>query len=302
MKNTLRITIAVVAVLGLLFSLSGCNVFSAMRQNAELAAQTTLLDDPDDATAFEELNAYINAAFDNAEAINEDVSYNADGISVKKDGEEAGLLNDAANTVKGLIMNGNPGKSSRAIENRDDAGLLGKIDQTSALDYEITRNQESEALTDENENELTDENGDVETTIKTVDNGLNFDIKYYTTEITTDENGEENETHTPGEAKVIEAVFGEQADKDTILAEFNCLADYITVSDYTTEYADCRITASVDMSTGEVQSVEFSKGILVKATVIGVGSLADYGEMTVEFTVTKTVSYSFSYPVSEEMP
>lgn len=301
MKNTLRIVIAVLAVICLAVSLTGCNLFATMRRNAELAAQVEILDDPDDDTAFEELNNFIDAAFDNAEGISESVSYKASSVSVTKDGEKAGLLGSAANTLRDLIMSANPGSSSRAIESRDDAGLLGKIEKSSASDYEIGRHQESEQVTDEKGNEVTDAEGNVVHEIKTVDNILTFDIKYFTTETVTDEEGNEKEEHIPADAEAIEAVFGEPADKAEVISAFDCVKDYISLGDYTTEYADCKINASVDMASGEVQSVTFTKTILVNAAVTGCGALAEYGEMNVEIVLTKNVSYSFDYPVSEDM-
>lgn len=280
-------------------SFSACNLFATMRQNAENAKNTTFATTPEDEPAFEQLNNYIDAAFDNA-VINESVSYKAGGVSVKKGEDDAGLLDDAANTLKGFIMNNKPGSSDREITDRKDAGILGVISSSEAVEYEITRDLASENVTDENEKEVTLEDGTVETTMKECDNYLNFLLKYYATRETENEDGEMEEEYTPIDDSSVEAVFGEPADESAVLANFDCVKEYITVDGYSIAYGNCELRAKIDMETAEVISVEFVKKMNVTATVTGVGALEKYGEMTVEFELTKTVTYSFEYAVPEE--
>lgn len=301
MKRTISIILAALLTLCVCASFSGCNLFATMRQNAEQAAQTTLLDTPDDEKSFEQLTDYINSAFDNAEKLGENISYSVAGIKVMKDGEDAGLLDDAASMLKTFIMNGKPGAQSRDITDKADAGLLLSIDKSSALNYEITRNTQSEKVTDEDGNQVTLEDGENVTEIHTVDNCLNYVIEYFATQTVTDENGEEKEEYTPADDATIKAVFGEDADKNAVIANFDCVADYLKLNDYTFDYGNCTVKASVDMELGQITGLEFGKKLLVKANVTGQGALAEYGELTVEFELTKNTSYSFAYPVEEEI-
>ncbi len=96
--------------------------------------------------------------------------------------------------------------------------------------------------------------------------------------------------------EVIVDVFGDKKNEDEVLKNFENIADYIVVKDYSIAYESCKITSDADLFTDTLSFVNFEKNMKVTATAECVGKLASYGEITVTFNLTKTTSYTFTYP------
>lgn len=99
--------------------------------------------------------------------------------------------------------------------------------------------------------------------------------------------------------EVIVDVFGDKKNEDEVLKNFENIADYIVVKDYSVEYESCKITSDADLYTDTLSFVNFEKNMKVTATAECVGELASYGEITITFNLTKTTNYTFNYPEEE---
>ncbi len=105
---------------------------------------------------------------------------------------------------------------------------------------------------------------------------------------------------SPVPEEIIKANF-DMEDKDAVLAEFDKVADYMTVNkDVKLSYTGCSIEIETDITTDEILSIKYVKGVNVDAEVIGAGTLAAVGTVPVKFLYTYTVSYSIdrTEPVS----
>ncbi len=304
MKKTVRTLIAVIMIAAMCASLCSCNVFKTMRENAERASMIQIAETPDDAEAIRLLWELIGECDEMGATVRENVSYKADNPHIyTADGEEAGLLDDSAKQLRDLIMANKPGSTGDELA-PGELRLMEHLDAAGALDVRVERNYNDEKITDEKGNYVADEDGNIVTEKKVSDNVLHFTIDYYSTEvteqITKDDGTTEDVTEiVPADAATIEGVFGEPADKEAVLAAFEAVADYVTVSDYGIVYTNCLIRSDVDLDESLVSFVKFEKHMTVTATAVCVGKLAEYGEVTVTFPLTKTIEYSFDYPAAE---
>lgn len=304
MKRTVRCLVACILIAALCASLCSCNVFKTMRENAERASLIQIAETPDDAEAIRLLRELIGECGEIGATVRENISYKADNPHIyTADGEEAGLLDDAARQLRDLIMANNPGSTGEELA-PGELRLMEHLDATGALDVRVERNYNDEKITDEKGNYVADEDGNIVTEKIISDNVLHFTIDYYSTEvteqITKDDGTTEDVTETvPADDTTIESVFGEPADKEAVLAAFEAVADYVTVSDYEIAYTNCLIRSDVDLDESLVSFVRFEKHMTVTATAACVGKLAEYGEVTVTFPLTKTIEYSFDYPAVE---
>ena len=304
MKRVIRTVTVFLLIAAMCLSLCSCNVFKTMRENAERASRIRIAETPDDAQAIRLLRELIGECDEMGATVRENVSYKADNPHIHTaDGEEAGLLDDSAKQLRDLIMANKPGATSDELA-PGELRLMEHLDAAGALDVRVERNYNDEKITDEKGNYVADEDGNIVTEKKVSDNVLHFTIDYYTTEvteqITKDDGTTEDVTETvPADAATIESVFGEPADKEAVLAAFEAVADYITVSDYEIAYTNCLIRSDVDLDESLVSFVRFEKHMTVTATATCSGKLAEYGEVTVTFPLTKTTEYSFDYPAAE---
>ena len=303
MKRIIRNLLAVLLIAALCLSLCSCNVFRTMRENAEKASQIQIADTPDDGEAIALLQKIIADSAGIAEEITESVSYDAGNPDVFSGDAEAGLLDAAAKQLRSLIMENRPG-SAEAKLTAEDLRLLTKLDAKGALDVAVDRNYGDEKVTDEKGNYVADENGEIVTTKYVSDNVLHFTINYYETQVTDtvekdDGTVEEHTEYVPADDATIAAVFGEPADKAAVLEAFDAVKDYVQVNDYSVAYTNCRIVADVSLDENIVTFVRFEKHMTVTAQATCLGKLADYGDVTVVFPLTKNIGYSFSYPAAE---
>ena len=303
MKRIIRNLLAVLLIAAICLSLCSCNVFRTMRENAERASQIQIVDTPDDDEAIALLQEIVSASAGIAETMTETVSYDAGNPDVFSGEEEAGLLDSAAKQLRDLIMENRPGSAEETLT-ADDLRLLTKLDAKGALDVTVDRNYGDEKVTDEKGNYVADENGEILTQKYVSDNVLHFTISYYETKVTDtvekdDGTVEEQTEIVPADDATLAAVFGEPADKAAALEAFDAVKDYVQVNDYSVVYTDCRIVADVNLDENIVSYVRFEKHMNVTAQATCRGKLADYGDVTVVFPLTKNVSYSFSYPAAE---
>ena len=303
MRKTIRSLIVILLFATLCLSLCSCNVFRTMRENAEKASQIQIVETPDDGKAIAMLQEIVGASAGIAEHMTETVSYDTGNPDVFRGGEEAGLLDSSAKQLRNLIMENKPGKTEENLT-ADDLRLLAKLDAKGALDVTVDRNYGEEKVTDEKGNYVADENGEVLTQKYISDNILHFTISYFDTQVTdTVENDdgtlEEHTVYVSADNATIESVFGEPADKDAVLSAFDAVKDYITVTDYSVEYTNCKIVADVNLDENIVSFVRFEKHMTVTAQATCLGKLAEYGDVTVTFPLTKNIEYSFSYPAAE---
>ncbi len=306
MKKSIKTVISFVLITLLALSFSSCSVFKSMRENALNAAQTTIYATPEKDQIISEYNALLALSLMDATEIKENVSYSAGKPDVFKAGEEAGVLDAAANQLKNFIMSANPGSASTVLEEGADS-LLKSLDEAAVLNFDFTRNIASENVTDEKGNEVVDENDIVVTETRISDNILHLTFNFFTEETlmgegVTNENGEavEETTKIYAEDATIESVFGSLKDKEAVLKNFENVKDYIVVSDYEIAYENCIITSDADLEEGKLNFVNFQKNMKVTAKAEGVGALAEYGEIEVVFNLTLNTNYEFSYAEAEE--
>ncbi len=303
MKQKIRVLAALTLIAALCLSLCSCNVFRTMRENAEKASQIQIVETPDDEQAIALLQEIVASSAEIADEMKETVSYDAGNPDIYRGDEEAGLLDASAKQLRNLIMENKPGKTEETLT-ADDLRLLNKLDAKGALDVAVDRNYGEEKVTDEKGNYVADENGEIVTQRYVSDNILHFTISYFDTRVTAtvekDDGTTEDVTEiVPADAATVESVFGEPADKDAVLAAFDAVKDYIQVTDYSVDYTNCRIVADVSLDENIVSFVRFEKHMTVTAQATCQGALADYGDVTVVFPLTKNIGYSFSYPAAE---
>ncbi len=314
MKKSIKTVISFVLITLLALSFSSCSVFQSMRENALNAAQTTIYATPEKEQIIFEYNTLLAASLMSATEIKENVSYSAGKPDVLKEGEEAGVLDAAANQLKTFIMSANPGSASAVLEEGADS-LLKSLDEAAVLNFDFTRNIATENVTDAKGNEVLDENDIAVTETKISDNILHLTFNFFDEvsvpgEAVTNENGEEV-TNENGEAveettkiyaedATIESIFGSLKDKEAVLKNFENIKDYIVVSDYEIAYENCIITSDADLEEGRLNFVNFQKNMKVTAKAEGVGALAEYGEIEVVFNLTLNTGYEFTYADADE--
>lgn len=308
MKKSIKTVISFVLITLLALSFSSCSIFQSMRENALNAAQATIYATPEKDQIISEYNTLLAASLKNATEIKENVSYSAGKPDVFKAGEEAGVLDAAANQLKTFIMSAKPGSASNVIA-ADADSLLKALDEAAVLKFDFTRNIASENVTDAKGNEVTDDNDIVVTETRISDNVLHLTFNFFADELTalgegvTNENGEAAEEATTtiyADDVTIESVFGSLKDKETVLKNFENVKDYIVVSDYEIAYENCLITSDADLEEGRLNFVNFQKNMKVTAKAEGVGALAEYGEIEVVFNLTLNTNYEFSYAEADE--
>ena len=303
MKKALHKMTVFLLIAAMCVSLSSCNVFKTMRENAERASLIEIIETPDDSEAAKTFRTLLDGSVTQAETISEDVSYRAGNPAIQKDGEDAGLLDDAGRQLRDLIMEAKPGHSSETLT-ADDLRLLQTFDPASARDIIVERNYNDVKVTDDKGNEMVNENGEVITEKVISDNILHLTMQYFTTVVTETKTNDEGETEEvteiiPDDSTVLNDVFGGEADKAAVMEAFDAVADYVKVNDYTISYTDSRVTSDLSLDENIVTHVKFEKNMTITASVSCLGKLADYGEVTITFPLTKTVEYGFAYPAAE---
>lgn len=309
MKKIVRTSVSILLAAGMIYSLSSCTLFSSIRKRVEEANNTTLAATPEENEVVNRFNSLLKNSAERAEKINEKTEYKFNGMKITKaDGSDADALGKSAGILKKLVAEKKPGKSEKEITDKNISDtLLADVEADMLLDYEFSRNTRTVDVTEENGKEVSNENGENVTEIKITDNILKTVFKYF--KDVKDENGttqmpEEGETAAEpttrifADDSVIKDVFGENADKEAVLAHFDCIKNYVTVVDYEIKNGSCQIRSDIDLVASDLSDIEFSQPMTVTAQVKGVGALEKYGDLTVTVELEKKVSYSFTYTVA----
>ena len=303
MNKLLKTGVSLLLCGGMALSLSACSVIRNIKENAAREDAVAILPSPADREAVAAYNAALANALTCDGEVDVSVRFRVRNAKAESDGENAELelLDAAAKQLTSLIMANDPGAADETIPLSQTAGtLLVPLDDSSVLDLSVDRNYTSEKVTDEKGNEQKDENGEAVTERFVSDNRLELTFRYYRDTVvrgeTTDADGNTEEAVTDrsfADDGTVETVFGEKRDKEAILAEFDCVKDYLQVNDYTVAYTDCTVKSEIDLDLNLPDSVTFSKNMTVTAEVTGRGSLAALGDFRVTFDVGEETRYVF---------
>lgn len=277
MKKTLCSIFAVILTASMLFALSSCGGDAgATDENVtETVAYTESLT-PEPQSSEEVLayfNTLVNGVKEKTPAVNykQELKVDNSSISITKVGEEdtssLKSFNDAAKGIKDLILTDIKSKS----------GSLNYGEENDDIFFVKGENWASTLTADDIDDAYIKEVGD------------NYLITIEFAEI-------------PEESKDTLAKAFELRDKDTILnsSEFAKTASYLTFNGFTMTYSGCTISATVNRFTNEISNVTYGKVVDVDASVTGLETLAEYGDMDLKFILKDTTSFNFSWTESRE--
>ncbi len=110
-----------------------------------------------------------------------------------------------------------------------------------------------------------------------------------------------NDIETNGDTAALQKAF-DLRDKDEILAseEFAKTQEYLKFNDYDVAYSGCKITATVNRLTDEITNLNYYKAANVTAHMTGAGTFADYGDVSVIFTLEDTAYFEINW--ESELP
>ncbi len=105
-----------------------------------------------------------------------------------------------------------------------------------------------------------------------------------------------NDIETNGDDSALRKAF-DLRDKEEILAsdEFAKTAEYLKFNDYDVAYSGCKITATVNRLTNELVNLNYYKAANVTAHMTGAGTFADYGDISVIFTLEDKAYYEINW-------
>ena len=86
-------------------------------------------------------------------------------------------------------------------------------------------------------------------------------------------------------------------DKEELLAsdEFAKTSSYLKLNDYSIAYSRCKITAVVNRLTDEITNLNYYKAANVTADMTGAGSLVEYGDVSVIFTLEDKADFNITW-------
>lgn len=96
---------------------------------------------------------------------------------------------------------------------------------------------------------------------------------------------------SPTLPSTMEKAF-ELEDIDEVLEEFKKANKYMLIEKPTLTYKNCQIIITANIETDEVIAIEYVKSADVSTKFIGVGSLAEVGEVPVVFNYRNTITYT----------
>lgn len=105
-----------------------------------------------------------------------------------------------------------------------------------------------------------------------------------------------NDVAVDGDTSSLSKVF-DLRDKDELLSldEFEKTAEYLKLNDYDVAYSGCKITATVNRFTNEITNLYYFKAANVTAHMTGAGTLADYGDVSVMFTLEDKSNFDINW-------
>lgn len=110
-----------------------------------------------------------------------------------------------------------------------------------------------------------------------------------------------NDIESSEDPQVLAKAF-DLRDKDAVLAseEFAKTSAYLKFNDYSVAYTDCKITATVNRLTNEVENINYYKAALVTADMTGAGTFESYGDISVMFKLEDKADYTITW--TNELP
>ena len=86
-------------------------------------------------------------------------------------------------------------------------------------------------------------------------------------------------------------------DKEELLAsdEFAKTSSYLKLNDYSIAYSGCKITAVVNRLTDEITNLNYYKAANITADMTGAGSLEEYGDVSVIFTLEDKADFNITW-------
>lgn len=110
-----------------------------------------------------------------------------------------------------------------------------------------------------------------------------------------------NDIEDNGDDSALRKAF-DLRDKEEILAseEFAKTAEYLKFNDYDVAYSGCKITATVNRITNEISNLNYYKAANVTAHMTGAGTFADYGDVSVIFTLEDKANFDINW--ESELP
>ena len=110
-----------------------------------------------------------------------------------------------------------------------------------------------------------------------------------------------NDIENNGDDSALRKAFNLR-DKDEILAsdEFAKTAEYLKFNDYDVAYSGCKITATVNRLTNEITNLNYYKAANVTAHMTGACTFADYGDVSVMFTLEDKANFDIKW--ENELP
>lgn len=280
MKRIITIATAILLVSTLLITLTSCGSSDNTAETEEVVsteeAVYTESATPVKKTS-EEVLAYFNSLVNGVKLNRPVVSYNIEknvpngSIKVTKKGQEdaeeidssLSAINDAAKGIKDLILEDIKGTSGNINFGEDNSEMLLVKGESWAT-------------------ELTAEDIDY-ATIKEIGDTYFITIAF-------------NDLTSEQAQDVLTKAF-DLRDKEEILSseEFAKAKDYLVLNDYDVVYSGCKITATVNRLTNEITNINYYKAANVTAYMTGAGTLENYGEVSVMFTLEDKANYDVTW-------
>ena len=280
MKRIITIATAILLVSTLLITLTSCGSSDNTAETEEVVstdeAVYTESATPVKKTS-EEVLAYFNSLVNGVKINRPVVSYDIEknvpngSIKVTKKGQEdadeidssLSAINDAAKGVKDLILEDIKGTSGNINFGEDNSEMLLVKGESWAT-------------------ELTAADIDY-ATIREIGDTYFITIAF-------------NDLTSEQAQNVLTKAF-DLRDKEEILAseEFAKTKDYLVLNDYDVVYSGCKITATVNRLTNEITNINYYKAANVTAHMTGVGTLENYGEVSVMFTLEDKANYNVTW-------
>lgn len=316
MKKYFASVLAVFMVLSVAVCLSSCDWFEEEEETT-----VKIFDTPDSENYLAIVNNGISEILADKPEFKYDSSVSVGGIDAKRPegsngSSDLGTLNSAADYVKNLIMknkpfntasitipSGTPMSNGLVLNDRtfsDEDVYLTEID---AADFfaitdseEKARNWGTENATDAEGKTITNNQGDVETVLFLADNNLLVNIAFNDVIEEKDEQGKViKSTAVAPKASTIEKYFGKPESAEAISAQLNKTSDYLLFSNYTYEYADCSLSLVIDLTTGHITTMAFTKSMNITIPVTGTGTFASIGDAQLTMKTTETSSFAINW-------
>lgn len=297
MKKTLKVVSAMLAVLLILLSFAGCNMFTISEESTTTTEYSTSLTEKPADTA--KAVAYFNSLLEKAVSLPKeqrpDISW-----------EESIKVSDKSIKITSAKLSG--AEDETVTLEKDAEELINDLNNIAPIvkNYIIQNLPKQKSATT-----VPDKNGNA-TAYEDILYGAGglsaFDTSYA---VVIEDNSDENlykitirfndEYNPTANSSRIGKAFDLRT-KDDIFNALNkdAMKGYADVKDYDAVYKNCSIYAVVNRLTDEIISIEYRKNVDVTAKAELLGKLAPAGEVNISFTVENVRKYEFEWPILDE--